>query len=316
MHKFTLLFLLLNTGLAYAAMDDFSPKKFSAALSSGLLLNGGKAKEFVYMDDIKVSQLNWEIKNSPIVKVDLSWQPLSWLSLNANAWTTMAQSSSLVMSDYDYQDMTNPKLVTDWSYHPDTKMKYANQVDLNAQLFLLSDTQYKAGFVLGYQQNKFNWDAKGGIFRYGLEDDEGQYIPGTAQMLEGQYDANKKVIAYKQTYRMPYIGLNAQYAHQKISLGATVKYSAWVTAKDIDHHYAREAVFYDQVKNMDYYGLNLNVGYYVRPDTQLFATFEWNKYREKMGKLYGISVEDGHEEGQGSLSSQFHNLSLGLKYYF
>ncbi|WOE30968.1 MULTISPECIES: omptin family outer membrane protease [unclassified Acinetobacter] len=316
MNKYILLFIL-SPNLAYATADiasgHLTTQKISVALSSGLMLNGGKAKEFVYIDDIKRSQLNWDIKNAPIIKADLSWQPFSWLSLNANAWTTVTQSSSLVMSDFDYTDQTDAKLMTDWSYHPDTKMKYANQVDLNAQLFALSDTQYKAGFVVGYQQNKFNWNSKGGIYRYSLTDHDGNYIPGTAQMFSGEFDKkNDKGIDYKQIYRMPYIGLNAQYDNQKISLGATVKYSAWVTAKDVDHHYARETVFYSQVKNMDYYGVNLNAGYYIRPDTQLFTAFEWNKYREKMGKTH----QTDNIQGQGSLSSQFQNLSLGIKYYF
>ncbi|KDU28298.1 omptin family protein, partial [Escherichia coli 3-373-03_S1_C3] len=38
----------------------------------------------------KISQLDWKIKNIAILKGDISWDPYSFLTLNARGWTSLA----------------------------------------------------------------------------------------------------------------------------------------------------------------------------------------------------------------------------------
>lgn len=75
--KYSLFFAVLASCAVHANADSqwnqFTPSNVSASLSSGIL-NGGKAHELVLADNEKLSQLNWEMKNAPIVKADLSWQ--------------------------------------------------------------------------------------------------------------------------------------------------------------------------------------------------------------------------------------------------
>ena len=67
---------------------------------------GGESKEYVYDEGHKVSQLDWKIKNAAIIKGDISWTPVSYITLNARGWTTLASGSG-EMEDYDCTGQIN-----------------------------------------------------------------------------------------------------------------------------------------------------------------------------------------------------------------
>lgn len=319
MNRYLIFFTIFASSVSYAnspfSMNEFTPQKVSVALSSGLL-GSGKSKEYVYAYEInrKVSQLDWEISNSPIVKADLTWQLFPWLSLNANGWTTVSNNSSL-MDDYDWLDENDATVLTDWSHHSNTTMTYANQFDLNAHVTFWSGNNYKLGALVGYQKNRLSWNAVGGIYQYSETDEDDNYIPGTALQNKGEFPKNQKGIGYKQVYTMPYLGLSGQYTFNKFELNALFKYSPWVSAKDTDHHYRGDMVSYTTVKNTDYYGVVVDAGYYILPDTKLFTEFTWNKFKEEKGKTMNY-LPDSNVAGGGSLSSEFYTVNLGLQYKF
>lgn len=320
MKNFSLLLAIFASCSVNASTDNhwthFTPSNISMSLSSGIL-NGGKARELVYVQDYKVSQLDWEMKNSPIVKADLSWKFLPWLSFNAKGWSTIS-SNKTTMDDYDWLDEENSNLITDWSHHPSTKLKYANEFDLNFQGNFLNYKNTKVSGVVGYQENRFSWNASGGYFNYSDKDEDGNYIPDSAQEIQGEFEPGESLIGYQQKFSVPYFGLAGQYVYKDFEFNSLVKYSPWAKAKDYDIHYEREFISENKAKNTDYYGVMINAGYNVNPNTKLFTEFNWNKYELVKARTVA-NLEDGgkgYNGALGGISNKFYTLSLGINYTF
>lgn len=320
MKKYLVLFSIFSTPYAMADVTlpdfGFNPEKVSLSLSSGILSNG-ESKEFVVDEGSTVSKLFWKIDNTPIVKADLAWQIFPRLSLNARGWTSVSSSQSL-MDDYDWSDPNQREVNTDWSHHPDTALNYANEYDLNINVLLIDQPHFKLGTTAGYQENRFSWIARGGSFEYSDEDENGDYIAGTARSIHGEFESGVANIGYQQKFSMPYLGLTGQYQYNKFELNTALKYSPWVKAKDKDNHYMREITFKTQGKNSDYYGVTANAGYYLLPSTKLFTEVTWNSF--KMAKGDTTLIEEGEVTDKandiGRMANEHYTLSMGVQYRF
>lgn len=317
--NFSLILAIFSSCTVHAETNNywtkFTPKDISTSLSGGIL-NGGKAREQVLYEGDKYSQLDWEMKDAPIVKADLSWQFLPWLSFNAKGWTTLS-SNKTTMNDYDWLDGENRNLITDWSHHPSTKLKYANEFDLNFQGTILNHPALKVKGVVGYQENRFSWNASGGSFNYSEKDEEGDYIPDSAQSIEGEFTPGESLIGYQQKFSAPYFGLSGQYIYKDFEVNGLVKYSPWAKAKDFDNHYARSFISTNKAKNTDYYGAMVNVGYNVIPGTKLFTEFNWNEYKLGKGKTWqDVDGEQSYSGATGGISNKHYTVSIGVNHSF
>ncbi|ELY4777089.1 omptin family outer membrane protease Cpa [Cronobacter turicensis] len=288
------------------AMPDFSPESVAVSTSLGML--AGESKEFVYDSDTgrKISQLNWKIKNNLILKGDVSWDVWPFLTLNARGWTTLSSGNGH-MEDYDWQKGDQSHW-TDRSRHPDTDLNYANEYDLNLKGWVLKGDTYKVGVMAGYQQTRFSWTAYGGSFNYDNGNDVGSFPNGA------------RGIGYQQKYSMPYIGLTGQYRYQDFEFNAQFKFSDWVTAKDNDEHYMRDLTFREKSNDSRYYGLAVDAGYYVLPNTKVFAEFSYNKYEEGKSGTQMIDNAAGtsfSDEGDAAgLQNKNYTVTAGVQYRF
>lgn len=94
--------ITILSGSANAAssqlIPNISPDSFTVAASTGML--SGKSHEMLYDAETgrKISQLDWKIKNVAILKGDISWDPYSFLTLNARGWTSLASGSVIWMT--------------------------------------------------------------------------------------------------------------------------------------------------------------------------------------------------------------------------
>lgn len=291
--------------------------KVAVSLAMGVLA-GGEAKEFIYGAQSKNSQLDWEIKTTPTANAALAVQLSPLTTVKLQGWSTLNKTTT-GMNDYDWLDPNKRDRLTDWSNHPNTDLKYANELDLNLNQTLISSPSYQIGAVAGYQQNRMRWSAKGGNFQYSIKDMDHQYIPGTAMAYKGKFNPNQVMIGYQQKFSTPYIGVSAQYNLGKLELNSTLKYSPWVKAESIDQHYARDIEFKTELKDTHFYGLNLNAGYYVKPNIKLFSEVNWSEFKLARGPLNYISNLDKKSmriENAGGLSNQHFNLNIGAQVRF
>lgn len=280
----------------------------SITVNTSLGWLGGESKEYVYDIDTgrKVSELNWKINNTAIIKGDISWDPLYWLTLNARGWATLASSGS-GLDDYDWLSPSQSHW-TDWSNSPDTHLNYANEFDINAKAWLVKRSDYKVGAVVGYQQTRFSWTAFGGHYQYDNGNHSGDFPPG------------KRVLGYQQKFSMPYIGLAGGYRYSNFEFNALLKFSPWVEASDNDEHYLRELTFREKTAGSNYYSASVDVGYYVTPNAKVFTEFTWSKYSQGKGGAQLLDRESGETTYAGGdaagLENKNYSLTAGLQYRF
>ncbi|EAS9893762.1 omptin family outer membrane protease, partial [Salmonella enterica] len=133
----------------------FIPGKISTDISLGSL--SGKTKESVYDADEggrKVSQLDWKYNNAAIIKGALTWDIMTWISVGASGWTTV-DSRRGYMTDTDWLNVSKPHEWTNYSWHPKTRLNFANEFDLNIKGWLLNEMYYRLGIMAGYQESRY-----------------------------------------------------------------------------------------------------------------------------------------------------------------
>ncbi|CNI45645.1 outer membrane protease [Yersinia frederiksenii] len=269
---------------------------------------GGESKEYVYDTDNgqKLSELNWKIKNTAIIKGDISWDAFNWLTLNARGWTSLASSSS-GMDDYDWLTPGQSNW-SRWSTHPNTQLNHANEFDVNVKGWVLNTPKYRVGTIFGYQKTRFSWAASGGSYSYDNGARTGNIPPDTP------------VIAYNQQFSMPYLGLAGMYRYQDFEFNALLKFSPWVTAKDNDEHYARNLTFHDKSNNSRYYSATVDAGYYVTPNAKVYTELSLSKYEEGKGGSEIIDRTTGNKGYVGGDAAGIENMnytvSVGMQYRF
>lgn len=284
--------------------SDADSIKASAAMG---WLNG-KSKEYAYnsYDGHKISELIWQLKNTAIFKGDIVWDASDLLTLNVRGWTTLA-SSGAGMDDYDWKD-SGQSHWTDWSTHPNTRLKHANEFDVNVKGWMLNTPEYRLGTVLGYQQTRFSWTSFGGRYNY----NNGESV--------GEFARNARAIGYRQKFAMPYLGMAGMYRYQKAEFNALLKFSPWVSAKGNDEHYMRQVTFRDKGNHSNYYSATVDAGYYVTPNAKIFVELSLNKYEENKGSLTKISNSSEETSYKANNASGMKNMhytaSAGVQYQF
>ncbi|HAI6729053.1 TPA: omptin family outer membrane protease [Escherichia coli] len=316
--RLKLLIMALSAPVALNALATtepfaFTPEKVSTELSLGTL--SGKTKERVYAPEEagrKVSQLDWKYSNAAIIKGGINWDLHPRLSVGASGWTTLDHKGGN-MVDSDWLNKNKPDTWTHESRHPDTRLNFANEFDLNVKGWILNEPDYHLGLMAGYQESRYSFTARGGSYIYSSE--EG------FRDLTGKFPDGERAIGYKQRFKMPYIGLTGSYRYEDFELGGTFKYSGWVESSDNDEHYdpSKRITYREKVKNQNYYSVAINAGYYVTPDAKVYVEGTWNRVTNKKGNTtlydHNDNTYDYIKNGAGIESYSF-ITTVGLKYYF
>ena len=291
---------------AFAA-DRYNPSWQDVTVDLGLGTLSAQTKERVYDPENghKDSQLNWRVRNSPIVKGGIEWKFLPELSLGLTGWTTLAKRGGM-MNDYDWED-EDQKSWTSKSHHPNTKLNDANQFDISLKYWLLSNDDARIGVLSGYQQTRYHFSARGGSYNY----DNGNQVGELPNDLLG--------ITYHQTFKTPYIGMLATYRYQQWEFGGAFKYSAWGRAKDTDEHYLADTTFKSSISKQKFAALSLNAGYYLTDNAKLYWEGTWGRTFNKKGRASYDDRMDGIKDSAKN-GAGIENYSLmanvGLRYTF
>ncbi len=282
----------------------------SVELSLGVGLLNGKSEEKVYDSGKKLSQLNWDIKQVPTLHLGLTYHALDWLSLDVRGWTRMGAGNSH-MKDYDwaYEDAD----WSDYSDHPDTRLKNAWQAELAATVWALKRDDLALGVMAGYQRSQFDWEARGGSYIY--SSDYGY------RDQAGEFPAGAKGISYEQSYATPFLGLVGIYNHQNWTFEGRFKYSQWVKARDFDTHHARNLTFAGNNGNTGrMQSVALGLTYSFNPQFSVKAGLDHQVYAEAKGSMLLRNKTTGNSQRYGDdVSSQANRTSvstLAVAYQF
>ncbi|EKC2495410.1 omptin family outer membrane protease [Salmonella enterica] len=285
-----------------ALAEWFTPEKLTAGLSVGVL--SGSAKERVYDNGRKISQLDWKFKNAPILKGGIDWDLSPWVRLGASGWVTAGRYGAIDMVDRDWL-ISAQEEYSHISESP-TKLRSASFWDVNATVWGVNNDRWHLGIMGGWQQTDYKWDAHGGYSSYWNGSVEDKLPDG-------------KVILYKLQFKMPYVGLTGGYRFRNVEMNTTFKYSHWVQASDTDEHYLRNITFHDRNRVSDFYSVSADIGYYITPQAKIFIEGEWMR----VGNGKGDGKAEFHNEGSvgyfpdsSGIENTAYNVTVGLKYYF
>lgn len=289
-----------NTEASYSAAG-----KVTGSINLGSL--SGEAKERVYDDHQggqKISQLDWQYDSAPILKAHLEWDLTKRFSLGLSGWTTLAKSAGK-MNDYDWLDSSQQQW-THHSYHADTDLKYAREFDINVKGWIFNHPRWRFGLMAGYQDTRYSFVSKGGIYNYWNGAYKGEFI-------------DAKAISYRQSFSVPYIGVAGNYRYGEFEAGGALKYSAWVDATAIDHHYFRDLKFKDTATRQEYLSLTGNLGYDLTEHSKLFFEAVANMMLNKKGdtKMYDLTdnTVTTYKNAAG-IENYSYLITLGWKYGF
>ncbi|EFD5001456.1 omptin family outer membrane protease [Escherichia coli] len=305
MKKVSFAIALISLSQYASASSEFNFLSDNVFGDASLSFLNGESGEFVYSDGGKLSQLDWKIQNTPIIKMGLTWDAISWLTLNAKGWTTIASAGTL-MDDYDWLEPGQHHW-SDWSHHPATRLNFANQFDLNMTGWFLTDPSYQLGTMLGYQETRFSWLAKGGYYSYDNGADTGD-IPH-----------DQRVIGYQQKFSAPYLGLSGKYIYHDFDITAQFKYSAWGEGKGTDQHYLRNITFKDKVSNQKYYSGLINAGYNINSQARIFTEISWSRFSNDIGNTvisYKDKGESVKEKDSPGMQNYNYIIGAGIQYKF
>lgn len=301
--KAFVLFFAFFTFNLDAAQSTPSPSKLSISAAVGSL--NGTANEYVYLPQgARLSHLIWDMQDDPIFKAAGRFQFNSWVNFNLSGWINMGHGNGL-MNDYDWAlPITH---YSDWSNHPNTDLRQANEVDINVSADFLHLQQLDLAVMLGYQRNLYSFLAKGGCYDYSF---------GT---VVGCFAEDLPVIGYRQAFSAPYIGLVGIYTAPLWQLEANIKYSNRVAGRDKDQHYLRDLTFYEGSNNFTFYNMSLNAGYFFSPQLKLFAEGTLNYItKRKMGSIMINNLANERTDFVGPVagfSNYNYILAAGLNYY-
>lgn len=299
---------LAGLATVFSAMAEHqTPNRMTFDVALGVL--DGKSQENYYDTDTGQldDQSNWKIKQAPIVKMGMTWDVMPWLSVNAQGWTTFDSRGSSMNEYYWWDSGLNGW--SEWDSHPNTRLNYANEFDINLKGWLLNEPQYRLGMMLGYQETRYSWKSTGGNYIYFDGDD----------WESGDYD-NVAYSGYKQNYKSPYIGIVGMYRYQNVEFNAAFKFSPRVKTHGNNDYYDYDETYRTSSSDGRFYSASLDVGYYLTPHAKVYTAFTWSKYKEARGGYQEIDYDDNDVYYYGGnvagVSNKTYNFSVGLQYSF
>lgn len=245
--------ILTNKVSCEASTNGFIPRwdcnsihcwALDLSLYSGYIT--GHSKEKVYNQtstglSYKVSQLDWKIRNLWVLGGAAQINFLDdRLHVYVDGWGKIHASKSK-MVDRDFFNINQPSVATDISWHPDTHLKTAFEIDVmldyDFYCFQYSCQEIKFGVLIGYKYQKYHWNAYGGHF---------SYASGT---INGNFPAGVLVIAYTQEFCIPYIGLQVDWNWNNwIDIRIFSKFTTLAYVRDYDLHALRATHFVGKFK--------------------------------------------------------------------
>jgi len=297
-------------------------KGFSTAIT--LEKARGFSQENVYVNNKKISELNWKFRDVKMVRLNFGLDIDEFFSINTSYATSFDNSSKSYMTDYDW--MGNPGGDDGNQNHNDwTHYSYSSTTTKIQEFDINSLTKFfkHFGLSLGYREHRFNFNDSLQKINYSCTQasfNNNECNPIAFRNIFQNYNGIN-AINYYQQFRIPYIGANFSYRllNNKLKFNIYTAYSNLVNAYSRDHHVLRSLEITSEFKNGKYYNFGTNIGYLIYKNLSLNLGFDYFEIPEIRGNsvynYYNNNNLFGNANGAG-ISNKTQRLSLGLKYDF
>ena len=281
--------LMIGTFFSVGAVAETivtAGNNFELRLSSGLL--NGESGEYVYdaygaytgIPGYKISELQWEMNDVYMAGIGATMPIGNWVELNFDYWKNATEGDG-TMDDYDWlyvgQDWSH------WSHHEDTDVRDVTMIDASADITIHRFKDRNASLyqtilygTVGYKQDHFDWQSRGGYGTYSVDTFRDTYL--TFPDVPG--------ISYEQTFSTPYIGLGVEssnnYNGMDMVLTANVRYSQWAEGEDVDIHHLRSLKFEEEGEDGEWIGYDVTLEFEIARQLTLMLGYAYQRYEEIM----------------------------------
>lgn len=266
-------------------------------------VTGVRAKEFVYQGQAKLSQLNWKSDciNTLTGAVSVELPKEFYLSATAS----VGFDGNGHMADFDWLQPGKPW--SDRSLHPDTRLDHYFAGGVEIGRTLISHDGTDIGLGAGFKYTDIQWSAWGGSYIYSVNG---------FRDARGNFDPDEKGITYRQSWPVPYLGLNLNHHEGAWSFSGAVQAGLAVDAYDIDDHWVRHLRFYDYFDTTPTLAVSSSINYAVWNNAALYLSGSLDNMFRTRGDTKMVNTKNGKEfwfnNGAGG-DYRSATISFGLK---
>lgn len=287
-------------------------------LGVSLKTMNGKSKEYVY--DInngdKISYLEWEIKNIPLLVLDYNYSISENLDTNFSFGKNISSSFNSNMKDYDWynSDTTSNKEDYGKPYaYSKNKSKTDEIIKFDWQLrYLMSlNANIKLGPYVGINYDRFKFTAK-----VGNQEVYDNY--GNVKDIMGKNN-NKNGVKYTQEYITPYIGYFMSYEIDKLKIEGKIQGSTLGKGKAQDTHILTNTVGKEKYKDIKNIMVEVKAIYALTESIDINGSIGINKYYSKKSSEVNINFDNKNQVKAKGITGTSHLstlVSIGANYKF
>ncbi len=126
-------------------------------------------------------------------------------------------------------------------------------------------------------------------------------------------------IIYEQWFHAPYLGLNLAVARKGFFANAYGKWSLWAWSDAEDQHLMTGFEFDDPVRNQNYIGAGLELGYDVAERFYLMVAYDYQRFTTEKGDsdiLEGATGERWTDDGSAGIGHESGAVRFSLGFRF
>lgn len=272
------------------------------------ILNG-EARELVYggasnpgYEDYKLSELIWDLESVMMAGAVVSLGGGGPLVLNIGLWKGLNEGDGGGMVDYDWMEPSIPDW-TDRSFS-DVDVIDATMFDINLSFTFFERENMSVAAVGGLKYDTWEWDDQGQEYTYsvnGFRDTTGTF-------------GGQNVIDYKQTFVVPYVGLEGAADFGAISVQGYILFSTLTFAEDEDHHILRGIHFKETFDGGDYLAYGVSASYDLNEALFVQVALESQEVDEIIGDMEIAETGEEVEDGAGiSHESTMISVAVGIR---
>lgn len=275
------------------ALEDRSDLSFS--ISTAFSFMYGSINEYVFNDEIKASELKWDLKPLLLAGAKISCSFNSF-KLEGSLFYGINDDTGSIR-DYDWDTSTGE--MTNFSQH-NVKQRGSLFGDINIFYTYGINQDFSLLPRIGIKYNNIQLTAEDGYL---------EYPPGSPR--EGVYG---KGIIYEQKYLIPNIGAGILYKVDPLSIDILFCYSHFTVCNARDSHVKRDIDYYDEINNAEYYYIRSEVLYDIDERISLSLNCGWTYIPLSKGSSYYIDLSTGEKsevfENAGGIKTRYIEITL------
>ncbi len=257
------------------------------------------ARELVYTDTKKLSDLIWQVSNVKLLGIGASGKLKNGILFEASLKKNISDTRG-VMDDYDW--LMNTPDWSHWSHHENTIVTDVTLLDIHFKEKINKDYF----FSLGYSYERTKWIASDGFYIYSSD-------PGFRD-LSGNF--NGIGITYIQEFHALYASLGYTKSFDNSEFIFALQRSISGSADDYDTHHQRTPPlqFDSSFNSITFYGLYSSLDYVIRDDSVLKISYQYKEYEEARGITKQTNLGTGAitTYGGAGIANKYSLLTLSL----